>query len=506
MFVQPATPALAREPAGASATAVRGDTGRSDTSYQPTAGFAALLSGVVARSLLASHPAPAVTLPAPEPSRSVDAWPEADPSAREREDPPVDTASEDEAINARTADKEPALDPADDDRTLAMDGAIGTVPTLAPLPAVPTPLPTATKSVPATGSSAAEPVLPSMTGSPGTAEPAAAVQGRTVAAEGAAAEPVAQRGGHAALGADRPAGVEPAQAPQPAAGPAARAAAQAAAQPAADSVRTLRLADGTPVALTVVTATPDVASAAGGKPAAPALAQGNAAADSPGRGGEAVQAALMQPEKQATPAPAAGSAGADVMFTAPQTAFVTAAGSADADGGAGDAFAYRGGAAAGHSAPAARAGERAGLSLRATPDQVAVHVSRAARNGTDRIEISLDPESLGRVEVRLEVGRDGRVSALILADNREALDLLKAEARALQQTLQDAGLKADANSLSFDMRGEHGRRSAEPFFLPQERSGADARMTRTIAEGAAPTHAVDNTGKTTSSRRLDLLA
>ncbi len=89
-------------------------------------------------------------------------------------------------------------------------------------------------------------------------------------------------------------------------------------------------------------------------------------------------------------------------------------------------------------------------------DQVAVHVTRAAKAGVDRIDIGLMPDNLGRIDIRLDVNRDGHVHALVIADNRETLGLLSGDARALQQALQDAGLKADGGSLQFTLRGEHG--------------------------------------------------
>lgn len=162
----------------------------------------------------------------------------------------------------------------------------------------------------------------------------------------------------------------------------------------------------------------------------------------------------------------------DAVGPGVQTALVTSVAAADlAAGGDGtEAFAFRDGSVSGRIGTTGRGGARSGIALKSTPDQVAVHVTRAVRSGMNRIEIRLDPESLGRVEVTLEVGRDGRVSALVLTENREALDALKAEARALQQALQDAGLKPDADSLSFDMRGEHGRRSAGQVFMPEDRA------------------------------------
>ena len=97
------------------------------------------------------------------------------------------------------------------------------------------------------------------------------------------------------------------------------------------------------------------------------------------------------------------------------------------------------------------------VTVHAVPlDQVAVHVTRAAKAGVDRIDIGLMPDNLGRIDIRLDVNRDGHVHALVIADNRETLGLLSADARALQQALQDAGLKADGGSLQFSLRGEHG--------------------------------------------------
>lgn len=64
----------------------------------------------------------------------------------------------------------------------------------------------------------------------------------------------------------------------------------------------------------------------------------------------------------------------------------------------------------------------------------------------------LDPPELGRVEVRLEVTRDHRVTAVVAADNPQALTELARHARELEQTLQSAGLELTDNGLSFDLR------------------------------------------------------
>ncbi len=88
-------------------------------------------------------------------------------------------------------------------------------------------------------------------------------------------------------------------------------------------------------------------------------------------------------------------------------------------------------------------------------DQVAVHIAKAAAEGADKINIKLKPLTLGQIEVQLDVASDGRVHAVIAADKPETLDLLQRDARALERALNDAGLRTDSGSLSFNLRGQN---------------------------------------------------
>jgi len=93
----------------------------------------------------------------------------------------------------------------------------------------------------------------------------------------------------------------------------------------------------------------------------------------------------------------------------------------------------------------------------ALADQVAVQINKAAENGVDRINIQLRPADLGRVDVKMEVGHDGRVSAVISVERQETLDMLRQDSRVLTQALQDAGLQADESTLSFNLQGQEGQ-------------------------------------------------
>lgn len=94
-------------------------------------------------------------------------------------------------------------------------------------------------------------------------------------------------------------------------------------------------------------------------------------------------------------------------------------------------------------------------------DQVTVQISKAIADGMDSIRIQLKPAHLGRVDVSLEMSQDGRVSAVVTADNKDTLDLLKQDSRELQKALRDAGLQMDSNDLSFNLRGEGGKANGD---------------------------------------------
>lgn len=85
-------------------------------------------------------------------------------------------------------------------------------------------------------------------------------------------------------------------------------------------------------------------------------------------------------------------------------------------------------------------------------DQVKVSISQALNSGMDRLSIQLDPADLGRVDVRIDVGADGRAQLLVQADNRETLDLLQRDARSLERALQEAGIQADLRDMAFNLR------------------------------------------------------
>ena len=94
-------------------------------------------------------------------------------------------------------------------------------------------------------------------------------------------------------------------------------------------------------------------------------------------------------------------------------------------------------------------------------DQIKVVITRAAKAGLDKITIQLKPLELGRIDVKLEMSDDHKVSVTVTADTKETLNLLQSDSHTLERTLNDAGLRTDANNLHFNLRSESDPREAQ---------------------------------------------
>lgn len=87
-------------------------------------------------------------------------------------------------------------------------------------------------------------------------------------------------------------------------------------------------------------------------------------------------------------------------------------------------------------------------------DQVSVQIDKQVKDGVDTIKVKLNPQELGRIEIKLDVSKDGSVQATVTAENKDTLAMLQKDAPALAKALSDAGLSTDAGSLSFNLQGD----------------------------------------------------
>lgn len=130
------------------------------------------------------------------------------------------------------------------------------------------------------------------------------------------------------------------------------------------------------------------------------------------------------------------------------------------------------------------------------PDQISVNIQKAVKDGKDHFSIRLNPEDLGRIDIRLEIAQDGRLQANISVEKAQTLELLQRDQRSLESALNGAGLKADSDSLNFSLHSDgkpfadennpqdggrrgRGRGSADP----DEQAEQDAAIIHTLTLG-----------------------
>ena len=101
-------------------------------------------------------------------------------------------------------------------------------------------------------------------------------------------------------------------------------------------------------------------------------------------------------------------------------------------------------------------------SLKQLAPDLGNEVVRSIGAGKNEVAIRLDPANLGRVDIHMSFGDDGRMRAVIAADNPTTFHMLKQDASVLARTLSDAGVKTDASDLRFDMRQGGQQRDGQP--------------------------------------------
>lgn len=85
-----------------------------------------------------------------------------------------------------------------------------------------------------------------------------------------------------------------------------------------------------------------------------------------------------------------------------------------------------------------------------------VEIARKVEMGEETLRIRLNPIELGRIEVTLAFDDKGSLQATVRTESAQAMDLLRQDAPDLARTLDQAGVRTDAQSFRFENRGGDG--------------------------------------------------
>jgi flagellar hook-length control protein FliK len=94
---------------------------------------------------------------------------------------------------------------------------------------------------------------------------------------------------------------------------------------------------------------------------------------------------------------------------------------------------------------------------------IAVEIGMRAMRGAKEFSIRLDPEDLGRIDIKLEISEAGQVQAKLVVERVETLQLLQRDAKTLERAFDQAGLKTNPDGLQFSLRdpGQQGRQNGQ---------------------------------------------
>lgn len=104
--------------------------------------------------------------------------------------------------------------------------------------------------------------------------------------------------------------------------------------------------------------------------------------------------------------------------------------------------------------------------------QIGLQIARSIANGVERLTVHLHPAELGSVDIQLNFDDTGRLSAQIIAERPETLELLQRDSRLLERSLGDNGLKFTNDGLSFSLKQDQQQQQAGQQFQQQ----ADTRQ------------------------------
>ena len=94
-------------------------------------------------------------------------------------------------------------------------------------------------------------------------------------------------------------------------------------------------------------------------------------------------------------------------------------------------------------------------------EQIKVNITKSAIKGVDTIDIQLKPEDLGKIQIKMQISKDGKLQAEIVSSRPETAELLQKEASNLAKAFNDAGFDADERSFNFSFQKENQARDEQ---------------------------------------------
>lgn len=117
--------------------------------------------------------------------------------------------------------------------------------------------------------------------------------------------------------------------------------------------------------------------------------------------------------------------------------------------------------------------------------QLNLQVTNAVKNGANEFTMRLDPAELGRVQVKMQFGADGKVAAQVMVERPETLSLLQREVRGLERAIESGGHQAENGGISFSLDTSDGESAGKAFAEAMHQDRLKEQLGQTDADGNA---------------------
>lgn len=101
-------------------------------------------------------------------------------------------------------------------------------------------------------------------------------------------------------------------------------------------------------------------------------------------------------------------------------------------------------------------------------EQVIVHVTHAALEKVDKIDITLFPPDLGKVKIEMNIDDDKKVQAVFHVEKAQTMDMLFRDQKNIEQSLNNIGLKVEDGAMRFELSQQQDQSSRQNHGFEKE--------------------------------------
>lgn len=112
--------------------------------------------------------------------------------------------------------------------------------------------------------------------------------------------------------------------------------------------------------------------------------------------------------------------------------------------------------------------------------EVGVEIAHMAKAGKRNFSIRLDPPEMGRIDIRMTLGQDAQVKAVMTVEHERTLDVLQRDMRSLERALESAGFKPENMALNLSLKqqgqGQNAHREQDTHHALSADEGEEAEF------------------------------